>query len=397
MESTYDSKIVNAPAAWGAVFSMALCAAVLIASEFMPVSLLSPIATGLQITEGQTGQAISVSGVFAVLTSLCVAGLIRHFDRRLVVIAFTAILTVSGAVSAFAPSYEVLMLGRALLGVAIGGFWSMSIAIVIRLVPTESIPSALAMINTGAAVAATVSAPLGSLLGDYIGWRGAFFFLIVPIALPALAWQWLSLPSLPPRTTEGSANVFRLLSRREVVLGMGAIMLLFMGQRALFTYIRPFLETVAGVDIATLSMILFLMGLAGAIGTYLVGRLLRTRLFGINIAIPLAMALLTALLIALGSVPAVAVLLLIAWGMFGTAAPVGWGTWLARVLPNQAEAGGGLQVATIQLGATIGAAGSGVLFDAMGWWSSFALSAALLCGSSLLAFVAWRTTRSVMR
>ena len=70
-------------AAWGAVVSMALCVAVLIASEFMPVSLLTPIAGDLGITEGQAGQAISISGLFAVITSLFVAGLTRRIDRKL--------------------------------------------------------------------------------------------------------------------------------------------------------------------------------------------------------------------------------------------------------------------------------------------------------------------------
>src|SRR4051812_5960130 len=96
MEATYEAHLVDNRAAWGAVLSMALCVAVLIASEFMPVSLLSPIATDLGITQGQTGQAISISGAFAVLTSLFVAELTRGIDRRLVVIGFTALLIVSG-------------------------------------------------------------------------------------------------------------------------------------------------------------------------------------------------------------------------------------------------------------------------------------------------------------
>ena len=82
-------------------------------------------------------------------------------------------------------------------------------------------------------------------------------------------------------------------------------------------------------------------------------------------------------------------LLLVAWGFFGTAAPVGWGTWLARVLRDDAEAGGGLQVAIIQFAITIGAAAGGLLFDVIGWWSSFAFGALLLLGSSLAAFAAW--------
>ena len=87
METTYDTSLVATARAWGAVLSMALCVAVLIASEFMPVSLLSPIAADLGITEGQTGQAISISGLFAVVTSLFVAGLTRRIDRKLVLTA----------------------------------------------------------------------------------------------------------------------------------------------------------------------------------------------------------------------------------------------------------------------------------------------------------------------
>lgn len=89
---------------------MALCVATLIASEFMPVSLLTPIAADLGVTEGQTGQAISISGIFAVLTSLFVAQLTRHIDRRHVVLAFSALLVVSGSLVAFAPNYAWLML-----------------------------------------------------------------------------------------------------------------------------------------------------------------------------------------------------------------------------------------------------------------------------------------------
>ncbi|WP_281517660.1 MFS transporter [Ferranicluibacter rubi] len=382
-------------AAWGAIVSMALCVAVLIASEFMPVSLLSPIATELGVTEGRAGQAISISGVFAVLTSLFVSGLTRRLDRRLVLASFSLMLVISGTIVTFSPSYLVLMIGRALLGVAIGGFWSMSTSIVMRLVPEDSVPKGLAMLNAGNAIAATISAPLGSLLGSYIGWRGAFF-AVVPLALVALVWQWVSMPSVPPRsadTTSGirSSNVFRLLLRPEVAIGMASILLLFMGQFALFTYLRPFLETVTSVSISTLSLLLLLMGIAGVVGTYVVSQMLGTRLFPVLITIPLLMAVIALGLIASGSSATSTAFLLIGWGLLGTAAPVGWGTWLSRTMPDDAEAGGGLQVATIQLAITLGASTGGVLFDATGWWTTFLFAAVLLAGSSLLAAVAWRS------
>jgi predicted MFS family arabinose efflux permease len=378
--------------AWGAVVSMALCVSVLIASEFMPVSLLSPIATELDVTEGRAGQAISVSGIFAVLTSILVTGLTRRLDRRPVLASFSLLLVISGMIVTFAPNYLVLMIGRALLGVAIGGFWSMSTSIVMRLVPEDAVPRGLAMLNAGNAIAATIAAPLGSLLGSYIGWRGAFF-AVVPLALLALVWQWISLPSLPPRRDESSANVFRLLLRPPVAIGMASIMLLFMGQFALFTYLRPFLETVTSVSISTLSLLLLLMGLAGVAGTTIVSHLLQKRLFVILAAIPLIMAVIALGLIAFGSSSSVTGVLLIGWGLFGTAAPVGWGTWLSRTLPDDAEAGGGLQVATIQLAITLGASLGGVLFDSYGWWTTFLSAAVLLIGSFLFAIAAWHSAR----
>lgn len=386
-----------APAAWGAVLAMALCVAVLIASEFMPVSLLSPIASDLGVSEGRTGQAISISGIFAVLTSLFVSNVTRNIDRRLVLTSFSLMLVISGTVVTFAPDYLVLMAGRAMLGVAIGGFWSMSTAIVMRLVPANSVPRGLAMLNAGNAIAATVAAPLGSMLGSYIGWRGAFF-AVVPLALISLVWQWVSLPSLPPRMrARGSTNAFRLLLRPQVAIGMTSILFLFAGQFALFTYLRPFLETVTSVSISTLSLLLLLMGLAGVAGTYWISRLLQTRLFSILGAIPLIMAGIAVGLILFGSSPTATALLLVGWGLFGTAAPVGWGTWLSRTMADDAEAGGGLQVAVIQLAITAGASLGGLLFDNTGWWTTFLFAAVLLAGSSLLALAAWHSTLRAAR
>lgn len=388
---------VPAPAAWGAVLAMALCVAVLIASEFMPVSLLSPIAGDLGVTEGRAGQAISISGVFAVLTSLFVANLTRGIDRRLVLASFSAMLVVSGTVVTFAPDYLTLMAGRALLGVAIGGFWSMSTAIVMRLVPASSVPRGLAMLNAGNAIAATVSAPLGSWLGSYIGWRGAFF-AVVPLAVLSLVWQWASLPALPPERTQAHgqkpSNVLRLLMRPPVATGMASILFLFAGQFALFTYLRPFLETVTHVSIPVLSLLLLLMGLAGVAGTYWISHLLHARLFAILAAIPLVMAAIAIGLVVFGFSTAITAILLIGWGLFGTAAPVGWGTWLARTMADDAEAGGGLQVAVIQLAITAGASLGGTLFDHAGWRTTFALAAVLLAGSSLLAAAAWHQART---
>ncbi|OHD06223.1 MAG: transcriptional regulator [Sphingopyxis sp. RIFCSPHIGHO2_12_FULL_65_19] len=380
---------------WTAVFALTLCVSTLIASEFMPVSLLTPIASGLAVTEGQAGQAIAVSGIFAVVTSLFVASATRGLDRRALLLALTALMIVSGAIVAFAPNYEIFMVGRALLGVVIGGFWSMSTATVMRLVSKDAVPRALALLNGGNALATTIAAPLGSYLGQYIGWRGAFF-CVVPLAAVTLAWQFMTLPSMPSRERASGVAAFKVLRRPQVPLGMLAVALFFMGQFALFTYLRPFLETVTAVDVTTLSLMLLGLGVAGLAGTYAIGIALKQSLYGLLISMPLAMAAIAGGLVAAGASTLGVAILLMMWGLVGTAAPVAWWTWVSRALPDEAEAGGGLMVAVVQLAITLGAAFGGMLFDAWGYQATFLASAALLMSSSLVAVLAARSSQAAI-
>ncbi|WP_017502353.1 MFS transporter [Sphingobium yanoikuyae] len=369
---------------------MALCATILISSEFMPVSLLSPIARDLAITEGHAGQSIAISGLFALITSLFISAIIGVSDRRRVVLIFTALMVMSGVMVALAPNAPLLMAGRALLGVAIGGFWSISAAVVMRLVPEESVPKALAILNGGNAVATTLGAPIGSFLGGLIGWRGAFF-CVVPLAVIAFVWQWRSLPALPPeKATFRARDVFALLKHRQFAIGMIAVSLFFFGQFTLLTYLRPFLDLVTGNDAPLISAILLALGIAGFVGTIMIGWLLKSHLYSLLITIPAMLAVIAITLVEVDGTPLTAGLLLTLWGLLATAAPVGWWTWLSKTMPHEAEAGGGLMVAIIQLAIMLGAMVGGTLFDAWGYRGPFSVAAALLVIASLLAVVTSR-------
>ena len=379
---------------WGGIFSMTLCVFALIASEFMPVSLLTPLATELNVSEGLAGYGIAISGAFAVLTSLSISTIAGSMNRKTLLLLLTGLMCVSGLIVGLSSSYVVYMIGRALIGVVVGGFWSMSAAIAMRLVPAESVPRALAIFNGGNALATVVAAPLGSYLGGIISWRGAFLCL-VPLVLIAMVWQWISLPSMKatPRAA-ASANVFSLLKNPFIAMGMLAVGTFFMGQFMLFTYVRPFLETVTGVNVSMLSMILLVLGIAGFIGTVLIGGLLNSGIYRILIVAPLMMAAIALALIAFGESTPAAFVLLGLWGLVATAAPVGWWAWLAKSLPKDAEAGGGLMVAAVQLSIALGSTIGGVLFDGSGYRATFVGSAALLLIAAVLAFLTARIERT---
>ena len=191
-------------AAWAAVFSMCLGVFGLVGAEFLPASLLTDMAQDLGISEGLAGQAVTATAAMGVVASLSVAALTRSIDRRRVLLGFSALLVLSNLVVAFSASVEVLLVARLMLGAALGGFWSLSTAVVMRLVPEASVPKALSIMVSGVSAATIFAAPVGSYVGDMFGWRVAFAGA-AGLGLAVLAFQFATLPSLPSRAGRASA------------------------------------------------------------------------------------------------------------------------------------------------------------------------------------------------
>jgi predicted MFS family arabinose efflux permease len=371
---------------------MALCVAMLIASEFMPVSLLTPIASDLKATEGMAGQAISISGFFAVLTSLLIANVAGRFDRRHILTGLSVVMLASLALIASARSFPMLMAARALLGITIGGFWALSTATVMRLVPDDSVPKALAVLFTGNAMATAFAAPLGSYLGGIIGWRGVFWAL-TPIVIANVIWQWFSLPSMPPERATPVMRVLGLLKRRSVAVAMVGQMLTFGGAFTVFTYFRPFLETQIHASVPQLSLLLLSLGVAGFLGTYGASGLVRTHLSTMLVALPIALAVVSVGLLTIGRSLGVAAVMLFVWGTINAAIPVVWSVWLSKEIRDEPEAGGGLMVAAIQLAIMLGAGFGGVLLDHFSIAATFVGGAVLLAMAAAIMVVYRRVTR----
>lgn len=369
-------------AAWGAVLSMALCVAMLIASEFMPVSLLTPMAEGLRATEGQTGQAISVSGLFAVVASLLITTAAGKLDRKWVMVAMTAFMLASLALVAAAPNFAVLMIGRALLGICIGGFWALATAVIMRLVPKADVPKALALMYGGQAIAAAFAAPIGSYLGGMFGWR-AVFWALTPIVAVNLVWHLVALPSLPAHQKQDFRSMLGLLKRPYFLRGLAACMLSWGSAFSMFTYLRPFLEKVTGVDVTTLSVLLLILGCAGFVGTWAAGRFLKGNVAPFLKLPALVMGGATVGLLLLGFSPIATGLFMAIWGAMNTMFSVIWMTWMSQNADDAPEAGGSLMVAAIQASILLGAVVGGLLLDAISIQATF-IGSVVLAGAALL-------------
>ncbi|RWP19712.1 MAG: MFS transporter [Mesorhizobium sp.] len=376
----------RAEPAWGAVVSLALGVFGLVTAEFLPASLLTPLAQDLGVTEGTAGQAVTATAVVGAIAAPTMAIVTKRLDRRLVIWGLTVLLILSNLLAAFASSLPVLLIARIMLGISLGGFWSMSAAMAMRLVPMRLMPRAMSIILTGVSVATVCAAPVGAYVGDIWGWRTAFMIAAVVGAL-ALLVQIATLPKLPPAGVASFRTLLEVIKRPMIRVALLVVLLVASGHFAGFTYIRPFLEKVPALDIETISLVLLAYGIGGFFGNFAGGFMAERSLKTAVGLAPLLIAVAALLLLTIGASPAVAAIAVAAWGFAFGAVPVGLQTWLVRAAPDQAESAGGLMVATFQVAIALGAVFGGLLVDNAGVASAFAYCGIATLLAALAAFL----------
>jgi DHA1 family purine ribonucleoside efflux pump-like MFS transporter len=354
-----------ATAAWPAVFSLALGVFGLVTAEFLPVSLLTPIAADIGISAGAAGQTVTATAVIAIFAGLGTAIVTRGIDRRLVIFALTLMLIVSTVLAATATNLPMLLAARLLLGIGLGGFWSMAAATAMRLVPAEQLPRAMAIIFTGVSFATVSAAPLGAYLGDLIGWR-AVFGLAGLVGVVALAAQVATLPRLPAQSAPDLGTLAKLVRRGDVRVVMLATVIVISGHFAGFTYVRPFLEQVPALGVESISLVLLVFGIGGFFGNF-AGSWLVARSAPLGLAVGASTVSASALaLFVLGADPVVSALGVALWGFAFGMLPVAIQTWMVHVTSEDAESSGGLLVASFQAAIASGAVFGGLLVDHVG-------------------------------
>jgi predicted MFS family arabinose efflux permease len=354
------------PAArWAAVSSLSLGVFALVTAEFLPASLLTAMAADLGVSDGAAGQAVTATALVGAVAAPTIPLATQRFDRKQVLLALTALLLASNVLAATAASLPVLLVARVLLGVALGGFWSMAAALAMRLVPESLFARAMSVVLTGVSVATVCAAPLGAWMGEQWGWRSAFA-AAGALSVVTFALQWSALPALPPRDRPSLRVLGALLGRRPVRIALLAVLLVISGHFAGFTYIRPLMERVTHLPVEAISAVLLGYGIGGFFGNFAGGWIAQRSERWAIVAGGASIAVLAAALLLAGSSTVVTGVAVTLWGFAFGAFPVGFQTWIVRAAPDQAEGAGGLIVAAFQVAIATGAIGGGVLVDRVG-------------------------------
>jgi predicted MFS family arabinose efflux permease len=360
---------------WLAVGSIAVGAFAMVTTEFLPVGLLTDIARSLQVSDGIAGLMVTIPGAVAAVAALLSVVVAGRMDRRVVLMTLVTLLIGSNIVAALAPDFVTLLIGRMLLGVCVGAFWSFAPSVARQMVPPASQGRAMSLVLTGVSIGTVCGVPAGALISELAGWRMAFAATGVLTAL-VLITQYFLLPSVPAPHSTSLRQLFAPLKIRLVVVGLVASVTMFGGHFAAYTYLRPLLEQVFKLSPGLSTTLLFAYGISGVFGTFAGEAMARHSLHKAFVVTPIVLAaavLLAAFGGGAGSNTLMASTVVIVWGVAFGAVPVCITAWMFEAAPKAQETAQALLVCIIQVAISLGAFIGGRVVDDFGVPSTMAM------------------------
>jgi predicted MFS family arabinose efflux permease len=368
---------------WCAVVAVTMGIFSIVTAEILPIGLLTSIGASFGVSDGTAGVLMTMPGIVAAVAAPVVTVASRRVDRRRLLCVLMALLALADLISALAPAYWVLLLARSVVGLVIGGFWSIGAGLAGRLVRARWVGRATAVIFVAVPLGSVLGVPAGTLIGQLAGWRAAFLVL-AGLSVAVLLALVVLLPPLPPFRVTRMRVLRGVMRRGGVRLGLLATFLLVLAHFGAYTYVTPFLREVTGLEPGWLSAFLLAYGVAGILGNFVAGAAVSRRPRATFMAGAGLLAGATLLLPVLGRSDLGALGLLLVWGLAYGAVPVSSQAWFARSAPEAPEAATVLFTSSFQATISVGALLGGIVVDAAG------AASVMLCGGvcALLTVVA---------
>ncbi|WP_335673749.1 MFS transporter [Xenorhabdus hominickii] len=366
-----------------ALLALAMAAFITLLTEIIPAGLLSSIAENLKVSESLAGQFITAYAIGALVAAIPVTALTQGMRRRPLLLIAIFGFAVVNLITALSNNYNVSLIARFFAGVFGGIVWSLLAGYAVRMSPSHLSGRAIAISGMGATIALVLGVPLGSLLGRFIGWQGAFG-LMSALALLLIMWVIAIVPDFPGQTKEQRQSLVGVFMKTGICAVLFVVFTFVIAHNILYIYIEPFLES-SGLS-KNVDIILLIFGLGSIVGLWFVGTMVDRRLQFLAVA-SIAIFASTALLLGLwGDIPQMVYLCMAIWGLaFGGFATITQ-TALARFAGDSVDVAQSIYTTGWNTAVAGGGIIGGILLDRAGA-ISFAWVVIVLLIISLLSTV----------
>ncbi|NJP89254.1 MFS transporter [Nonomuraea sp. FMUSA5-5] len=343
-------------------------------SELMLAGLLPEMARDLGVSVPDAGLLISAFAIGMLVGAPVLAVVTLRWPRRTVLLAFLALFALSHVAGALTSSYGVLFATRVVGAFVYAGFWAVAASTAIGLVPANARAKAMSVLAGGLTVATVIGLSAGTVIGQHLGWRAAFWSVAALTALAGLG-VFATIPAgRPDRSgTPRVSDELRALARPALWLAYGTTALTTGALLSTFSYLSPLLTDVTGLDPAWVPAVLGLYGVGALIGITVGGRIADARPYQLLYAGVTGLVLTSAALAASASVALLAIPLIFLLGAFGFGTNPALNARPFALAKNAPTLAAGMNVASFNVGITVGpwvgglAIGAGLGYASVAW------------------------------
>jgi multidrug resistance protein len=255
-----------------ALLALAISAFGIGTTEFVPVGLLASVAADLHIGITLAGLLISGYAIGVALGAPILTALTNRMNRKTLLMLLMVIFIVGNVAAALSTSFSFLLVARFITAFSHGVFFSIGATIAVQLVPPEKKASAIALMFTGLTVATVTGVPLGTFIGQTLGWRATFWGVALLGVIAIIASAALIPKNLKQSPPAKFSDMVRLVTNSRLILGYAITALGYGGTFVAFTYLTPILQDVTGLNTRIISIVLLVYGVAVAIGNSVGGK-----------------------------------------------------------------------------------------------------------------------------
>ncbi|WP_067853148.1 MFS transporter [Nocardia shimofusensis] len=238
--------------------------------EYLVAGVLPEISGDVGVSEGTAGLLVTVYAVTVMIGGPLMTVATSSIRRTPLIVGSMALFIAGNVLTAFAPNFAVLVIARVITALPHATFFAVCLVLATSLVEPEYQGRVIARITLGLNLATVLGVPLGTLIGQQIGWRASFLIIAVFQAVVTVALL-ASTRHAPEHRAGNITSEITVFSRGPVLWAIGLTALSQAALFVVFTYIAPYLTEVAGVATEHITVVLFLFGLGSVLGNQLGG------------------------------------------------------------------------------------------------------------------------------
>lgn len=348
---------------WLALFSATFACFIIVTGEFLAISVLNNISQDFHVSVGTAGLTVTVTSIAGMMSSLLVPIYAKTLDRRHILLFLIVLMVGANLITALASDFNLVLVGRFVLGIALGGFWGVAAGLVVRLAPKGlSVATAVTIFFSAVTLVTVLGVPLGSWLADLYGWRLPYLILVF-LGFIAFVMQYISLPALKPSSSMKWKELLLIPAHPIARKGLILFTLIFLAHFSAYNYFTVFFKQSAGFSDSQISGFLLIFGIASVVGNVLAAPVAKYNVrynFAISaFLLTMAFLCLSVFDLYLGN----AMVFIFLWGMAAGLVPASVNIWMYIHAPHLTEKGSALITFMFLILITIGSLVGGFIMD----------------------------------